>query len=93
MIHARKEREIGPQDEVISDDESRGGCFSGLFKRKRIDPIKNVSEKAAAPRKSASRLNEPQTIKPGGGGIVPGTDAPVSASNAADRVSETHAAK
>ena len=97
IIRARKERELGPQDEVISDHEG-GGCFSGFFKKKRIDPIKNVSEKQKPlPLKvntdkpdlstTHTRTKEAPLIKPGGGGVVPGTDAPISASNSGDRVS------
>lgn len=85
-IHARKEGAIGPQDEVISGDESDNvGCFAGFFKRKRVDPIKNTSEKAAPARVHTPKANEAQTIRPGGGGVVPNTDAPISAVNAGDR--------
>jgi len=89
VIRARRERELGPQDEVISDDESRGGCFGGLFRKRRFDPIKNVQERPAPAKTSTSQSNEPATIRPGGGGIVPNTDAPLSASNAGERVSRS----
>lgn len=90
VINARKERELGPQDEVLSDDEAGAGCFGGLFKKKRVDPIKNrdISEKRNAPKISPSAKPKPgelATIKPGGGGVVPGIDAPVSAVNTGER--------
>lgn len=84
-IHARREREIGPQDEVISGDESGGGCFGGLFRKRKFDPIKNPVEKQPVAPRTKDGL--PPTIRPGGGGIVPGTDAPISAVNTGDRVS------
>ena len=62
-----------------ADDDDDGGCF-GLFKRRRSSPMK---EKTPTGRTSPSR--ERQTIRPGGGGIVPGTDAPISAVNAGNR--------
>lgn len=64
-----------------ADDEETGGCF-GFFKRKRGD-VAPQGPKGSAPKPNDSR--EPVTIRPGGGGVVPGTDAPVSAINAGDR--------
>lgn len=63
-----------------SDDEDNGpGCF-GLFRKKKdIEPVR--TEKTPITKKSS----EPAFIKQGGGGIVPGTDAPKSAVNAGDR--------
>nr|POE72767.1 hypothetical protein CFP56_30706 [Quercus suber] len=66
------------------DGEESAGCFS-LFKRKRgeISPSEKAKNESIA--RPITAKNEPQVIKPGGGGIVPGTDAPVSAVNAGDR--------
>lgn len=64
------------------DDEEEGGCF-GLFKRKRGQTTPQKTEKMPMARAPKSR--EPPTIRPGGGGIVPGIDAPVSAVNAGER--------
>lgn len=71
---------------AVEEDEGGAGCF-GLFKRKRGEELAN--EKIPAARHPSPRRNgnEPATIRPGGGGVVPGTDAPVSAVNAGDRVS------
>ncbi|KAK6432785.1 hypothetical protein LTR95_011045 [Oleoguttula sp. CCFEE 5521] len=63
------------------DDDERGGCF-GLFKRKRGVGA-SVGEKIPIARLASNE--GPQAILAGGGGIVPGTDAPVSAVNAGDR--------
>ncbi|KAK5137727.1 hypothetical protein LTR08_007298 [Meristemomyces frigidus] len=64
------------------DDEESGGCF-GLFKRKRGE-FAPQAEKRPIARTPSSR-DGPRAILAGGGGIVPGTDAPVSAVNAGDR--------
>ena len=63
------------------DDEDVAGCF-GLFKRKRGEANPHMP-KIPATKQADSR--EPATIRPGGGGVVPGIDAPVSAVNAGDR--------
>lgn len=65
--------------------ENDGGssCF-GLFKRKRGEQSPQATEKTPMACPTSSK-NEPATIKPGGGGVVPGTDAPISAVNAGDR--------
>lgn len=63
------------------DEEDQRGCF-GLFKRKRGYAVP-VVEKLPNARQVSD--DEPQAILAGGGGIVPGTDAPVSAVNAGDR--------
>ena len=65
---------------IYNEDEQRGGGCFGLFKRKR-------SAASPAPEKTpiARPSDGPRTIMPGGGGVVPGTDAPVSAVNAGDR--------
>ena len=62
-------------------DEDVGGCF-GLFKRKRAEPAPQIPKTSASKRRDS---HEPATIRPGGGGVVPGIDAPVSAVNAGDR--------
>lgn len=65
------------------EEEADSGCFGGWFKRKRGDasPVDN----AAIERQRDSK-GELLPIRPGGGGIVPGIDAPVSAVNAGDRL-------
>lgn len=86
IIYARREGDIGPKDDVISHHDHQSGCFGGLFRKKRFDPIKNVPEKAAAaPRITQTTAKEPTNIDSGGRGIA-GNDAPVSAVNAGDRV-------
>jgi hypothetical protein len=59
------------------DSESEGGCF-GMFKRK-----KDTSNAAQATRPVSD--HRPKYIIAGGGGVMPGSDAPVSAVNAGDR--------
>ncbi|EME43179.1 hypothetical protein DOTSEDRAFT_72533 [Dothistroma septosporum NZE10] len=59
------------------------GCFSGLFKRRKGEMVTPSAEKAAIARPKTTK--EDRTMRPGGGGIVPGIDAPVSAINAGDR--------
>ncbi|GIZ47791.1 hypothetical protein CKM354_001087400 [Cercospora kikuchii] len=63
-------------------DEDRG-CFGGLFKRKRGDMAVPAVEKTNHTSPAAAKSHEP--IRPGGGGVVPGIDAPKSAVNAGDR--------
>ncbi|GAB7351015.1 hypothetical protein MBLNU459_g1505t1 [Dothideomycetes sp. NU459] len=70
-------------DDSGSDLDSSGGCF-GIFKKKKPS-MTALSEKNTSARVPASKNGEPLTIRPGGGGVVPGTDAPVSAVNAGDR--------
>jgi hypothetical protein len=64
-----------PKYEVESDAE--GGCF-GLFKRK-----KDTSPDSQTVRPLSD--HRPKYIIAGGGGVMPGSDAPVSAVNAGDR--------
>jgi len=59
------------------DSDSEGGCF-GMFKRK-----KDTSNAAQAARPMSD--HRPKYIIAGGGGVMPGSDAPVSAVNAGDR--------
>lgn len=65
----------------LGDEDEDGGCF-GFFKRKRGEATPHVP-KLSSPKQSDSR--EPATIRPGGGGVVPGIDAPLSAVNAGER--------
>ncbi|KAF2725181.1 hypothetical protein K431DRAFT_281144 [Polychaeton citri CBS 116435] len=82
-ISATKTAVTQPRYEFDNDDESEGGggCF-GLFKRKRQSQP-TVSEKVPIARPPTSKGN--RDIKIGGGGAVPGVDAPLSAVNAGDR--------
>jgi hypothetical protein len=62
----------------------------GLFKRRKDDGLTQDApvESAKAPQVSLNPGDhEPETIRPGGGGVVLGIDAPTSAVNAGDRVS------
>ncbi|PNS16497.1 hypothetical protein CAC42_231 [Sphaceloma murrayae] len=61
-------------------EEKAATCFSGLFGRKKTKMVLQQPEK---PRNIKS--DEPLFIKHGGGGIVPGTDAPKSAVNSGER--------
>uniref|UniRef100_A0A2D3VFZ2 PH domain-containing protein n=1 Tax=Ramularia collo-cygni TaxID=112498 RepID=A0A2D3VFZ2_9PEZI len=70
--------ELPHYDEAEADT----GCFGGWFKRKRGEAL---PAGAAIPRARDSK-GELLPIRPGGGGIVPGIDAPVSAVNAGDRL-------
>ncbi|KAK3686938.1 hypothetical protein LTR37_019336 [Vermiconidia calcicola] len=79
QIRATKSMSALPR--YASDDENEAGCF-GFFKRKRGEAAPST-ERAAISKLLAS--NEPGTIKPGGGGVVPRIDAPISAVNAGDR--------
>ena len=60
------------------EEEDHGGCF-GLFKRKKSD-----STPAAEMARPLSD-HRPKYIVHGGGGVMPGSDAPVSAVNTGDR--------
>lgn len=68
----------------VYDEETEAGCFGGLFKRKRGELQASEAQKTPSALSKTNHGDNP-TIKPGGGGIVPGTDAPVSAINAGDR--------
>lgn len=59
-------------------------CFSGWFKKRKKKELVATSEREF-PNARPKTAKEDRTIRPGGGGIVPGTDAPVSAINAGDR--------
>lgn len=75
------------EDGDISAEET-AGCM-GMFGRKKKKKIaaRNAAQKPLAPRPVPSRSADPPTIRPGGNGVVPMTDAPVSAQNAGERVS------
>ncbi|KAK8203583.1 hypothetical protein M8818_005232 [Zalaria obscura] len=73
-----------PRPDLSPEEGDFGGCF-GLFKRKRGQEISIQSEKVREAQGSPRHSNEPSAIRPGGGGVVPGRDAPLSAVNAGDR--------
>jgi hypothetical protein len=75
QIKATKSTTLLPRYD--DDSDSEGGCF-GLFKRKKD---------AASDAQMARPLSDhrPKYIIAGGGGVMPGSDAPVSAVNAGDR--------
>lgn len=77
QIQASKSTSALPK--YSEDDEPSGGCF-GLFKRRRGE-VPSTHEKSSLAQ--ASHANA--AVRPGGGGVVPGTDAPMSAVNAGDR--------
>ncbi|THY98167.1 hypothetical protein D6C95_04790 [Aureobasidium pullulans] len=86
-IRAKAEAYIPDQEAGDVSAEETAGCFGGLFGRKKKK--KNKANKAAktplAPRPATNKSGEPPTVKPGGGGIVPMTDAPLSAANVQGR--------
>ncbi|KAF4555141.1 Hypothetical protein D9617_3g022130 [Elsinoe fawcettii] len=65
---------------VNVQEEKGASCFSGLFRRKQSHVILQQPEKVKQGAK-----DEPTFIKHGGGGIVPGIDAPKSAVNSGER--------
>lgn len=67
------------------EEEVETGCFGSWFKRKRGDGSPAGVDNPAIPRQRNSK-GELVPIRPGGGGIVPGIDAPISAVNAGDRL-------
>ncbi|THX13484.1 hypothetical protein D6D18_00145 [Aureobasidium pullulans] len=86
-IRAKAEAYIPDQEAGDVSAEETAGCFGGLFGRKKKK--KNKANRAAktplAPRPATNKSGEPPTVKPGGGGIVPMTDAPLSAANVQGR--------
>lgn len=68
---------------VMNDEDA--GCFSGFFKRKQAAPGDAEADSKAPVQRPKTAKDGPQTIRPGGGGIVPGIDAPISAVNSGDR--------
>lgn len=75
QIKATKSTSALPR--YLDESEDEGGCF-GLFKRK-----KEPTNAANMARPVSD--HRPKYIKAGGGGVMPGSDAPVSAVNAGDR--------
>ena len=76
---------IPPQEEGDVSADETAGCF-GLFgrkKKKKKNQSRNTAEKPLNARPATTRSTEPPVIRPGGGGIVPMTDAPLSAPNGA----------
>lgn len=80
QIHATKDTSEQPAWMEEEGAEGDGGCF-GLFRRKREPAPTQKQTPIARPTSSKG----PQAILAGGGGVVPGTDAPISAVNAGDR--------
>ncbi|CAK4018544.1 Hypothetical predicted protein [Lecanosticta acicola] len=68
----------------VHDSHGNAGCFGGLFRRRRdeLTPVPHDQVPTTRPKTGG---DAPTAIKMGGGGAVPGTDAPVSAINAGDR--------
>jgi hypothetical protein len=59
----------------------------GMFKRRKDEALGlDAPAQASAPPQLSLNFDEEETIRPGGGGIVLGIDAPTSAVNAGDRV-------
>ncbi|KAF7191811.1 hypothetical protein HII31_06856 [Pseudocercospora fuligena] len=65
----------------VMDDESVG-CFGGIFRRKQAAPLPETANLVQRPK---TAKDGEQAIRPGGGGIVPLYDAPVSAVNSGGR--------
>ncbi|KAF2096194.1 hypothetical protein NA57DRAFT_29083, partial [Rhizodiscina lignyota] len=70
----------------VTPSKSSGGLF-GMFKKRKGDEAPKSAEILAGPSSKSATWPEEQSkfIKQGGGGIVPGTDAPISAVNAGER--------
>lgn len=79
-------------------DSPTTGAIMGLFKRRRgedsprtLDTVQSHPHTTADPHPKPSHAPQPstspkeETIRPGGGGVVPGTDAPISAVNHGER--------
>ncbi|KAI4744511.1 hypothetical protein E4T50_05121 [Aureobasidium sp. EXF-12298] len=83
QIRATREGYIPPQEEGDVSAEETAGCFSFFGRKKKKTPTRKTAEKPLNARPAASTAKEPPVIRPGGGGIVPMTDAPLSAPNGA----------
>ncbi|KAI9696153.1 MAG: hypothetical protein M1820_008294 [Bogoriella megaspora] len=81
----RSEQPAQMAREPSNEDATSKGMFGFLKRRKPSDPSKlsMPTSTSSLPVKSSPR--EPETIKPGGGGVVPGIDAPRTAINAGER--------
>jgi hypothetical protein len=94
--HEEKERRARVEEESAHKAAAsppvsppRHGANFGLFKRRRDDGLtQEASAEASKPLQPSLGLDdhEGDVIRPGGGGIVLGIDAPTSAVNAGDRV-------
>ncbi|KAG9594371.1 hypothetical protein KCU97_g5691, partial [Aureobasidium melanogenum] len=89
QIRAKVENFIPDQEDGEVSAEETAGCF-GIFGRKNK---KSTSRTAAAkplnPRPAVSQSDGPPVIRPGGRGIVPMTDAPLSALSGAQEGSRS----
>jgi hypothetical protein len=83
QIRATREGYIPPQEEGDVSAEETAGCFSFFGRKKKKTPTRKVAEKPLNARPAPTTSKEPPVIRPGGGGIVPMTDAPLSAPNGA----------
>jgi hypothetical protein len=79
-IRAKTENYIPLQEKGDVSAEETAGCF-GLFNRKKKKNLTRNAAKQPLARPAATKSTEPPVIRPGGGGIVPMTDAPLSAAN------------
>jgi hypothetical protein len=80
-IRAKTENYIPLQEKGDVSAEETAGCF-GLFNRKKKKNLsRNPAKQPLNARPAATKSTEPPVIRPGGGGIVPMTDAPLSAAN------------
>lgn len=82
-VYAPREIKAHRIDEKHPEEEDSAGCF-GLFRKKKSDEVSDAEKQRQRILRDAKR-DGPAFIKQGGGGIVPGTDAPKSAVNAGDR--------
>ncbi|KAF2841199.1 hypothetical protein M501DRAFT_1000365 [Patellaria atrata CBS 101060] len=85
-----KARDYQQEARRTESSPSRSGLKALLRKRVDTNPSKPTPAigpltAGNGPPKSAPNFDEPAVIRPGGGGVVPGTDAPISAVNAGDR--------
>lgn len=77
---------IPPQEEGDVSAEETAGCFGLFGRKKKKSQSRNTAEKSLNTRPATTRSTEPPVIRPGGGGIVPMTDAPLSAPNGASEM-------
>ncbi|KAG9650656.1 hypothetical protein KCU69_g17042, partial [Aureobasidium melanogenum] len=89
QIRAKVENFIPDQEEGEVSAEETAGCF-GIFGRKnKKKTSRNAAAKPLNPRPAVSQSDGPPVIRPGGRGIVPMTDAPLSALNGAQEGSRS----
>lgn len=92
QIRAKVENFIPDQEEGEVSAEETAGCFGMFGRKKKKNTSRIAAAKALNSRPAVGKPDEPPVIRPGGGGIVPMTDAPLSALNGAQegsRVSNT----